>query len=228
MLERLSDLIRPLVYWKPGKPDEARPEGSVEGGGFTVTPDMMSLVGCSGEEFSAILRALGFRADRRKARKPKPAAATAPDVSPETAPETAPESADTAPAEAPAQAAAPDTEPHAPAAGVLAAEAPAAEGVPDTDTAATGPAAPEAGFIEVWKPKPASRKDHSGRKKSAAPGGRKRDRKGADKQPDRQKRKQGDRRRSAKPAAPPPTDSPFAALSALKASLEDKQRTEPK
>jgi ATP-dependent RNA helicase SUPV3L1/SUV3 len=36
------------------------------GGGFTVVPDMMSLVGCSGEEFAGVLRALGFQAEERK------------------------------------------------------------------------------------------------------------------------------------------------------------------
>ncbi len=65
MLERLSDLIRDRVFWKPRIPEERRPVGSVEGGGFTVVPDMMSLVGCSGEEFEAILVSLGFRSQTR-------------------------------------------------------------------------------------------------------------------------------------------------------------------
>jgi ATP-dependent RNA helicase SUPV3L1/SUV3 len=66
MLERLSDLIRARVFWKPAFPDQPRPEGSVVGGGFTVIPDMMSLVGCSGEEFSSVLRALGFQCEARR------------------------------------------------------------------------------------------------------------------------------------------------------------------
>ncbi len=65
MLERLSDLIRDRVFWKPRIPEEVRPQGAVEGGGFTVVPDMMSLVGCSGEEFEAILNSLGFRAQKK-------------------------------------------------------------------------------------------------------------------------------------------------------------------
>jgi ATP-dependent RNA helicase SUPV3L1/SUV3 len=65
MLERLGDLIRERVFWKPRLEGEARPAGSIEGGGFTVVADMMSLVGCSGEEFAAILRSLGFRMLRR-------------------------------------------------------------------------------------------------------------------------------------------------------------------
>jgi ATP-dependent RNA helicase SUPV3L1/SUV3 len=48
------------------------------GGGFTVIPDMMSLVGCSGEEFSGVLRALGFQAEERRVPvEPKAAAADA-------------------------------------------------------------------------------------------------------------------------------------------------------
>jgi ATP-dependent RNA helicase SUPV3L1/SUV3 len=66
MLERLGDLIRARVFWKPAFPEQARPAGSVAGGGFTVIPDMMSLVGCSGEEFAGVLRALGFQAEERR------------------------------------------------------------------------------------------------------------------------------------------------------------------
>jgi ATP-dependent RNA helicase SUPV3L1/SUV3 len=65
MVERLSDLIRDRVFWKPRIPEEARPQGSVEGGGFSVIPDMMSLVGCSGAEFEAILTSLGFKSQKR-------------------------------------------------------------------------------------------------------------------------------------------------------------------
>jgi ATP-dependent RNA helicase SUPV3L1/SUV3 len=83
MLERLADLIRPRVYWKPEKEGDTRPEGSIEGGGFTVIPDMMSLVGCSGEEFADVLRTLGYRLERRRAEPQAPdtaAAAVAPDA----------------------------------------------------------------------------------------------------------------------------------------------------
>jgi ATP-dependent RNA helicase SUPV3L1/SUV3 len=78
MLERLGDLIRARVFWKPAFPDQPRPAGSMPGGGFTVIPDMMSLVGCSGEEFSGVLRALGFQSEERRVPvKPKAAAADA-------------------------------------------------------------------------------------------------------------------------------------------------------
>jgi ATP-dependent RNA helicase SUPV3L1/SUV3 len=69
MLERLSDLIRDRVFWKPRIPEEQRPVGSIEGGGFTVFPDLMSLVGCSGEEFEGILTSLGFRSEVRQVPK---------------------------------------------------------------------------------------------------------------------------------------------------------------
>lgn len=82
MLERLADLIRDRVFWKPRFPDEPRPAGSIEGGGFTVVPDMMSLVGCSGEEFQGILKSLNFRVQKKSVtREPvHPVTPPAPDV----------------------------------------------------------------------------------------------------------------------------------------------------
>jgi len=73
MLERLADTIRDRVFWRPRFPAEARPPGSVEGGGFAIVPDMMSLVGCSGDEFAGILRSLGFRSEKRRIEPTAPA-----------------------------------------------------------------------------------------------------------------------------------------------------------
>ena len=42
------------------------PSGATGDGGFRVVPEMMSIVGCSGDEFASILRGLGFRLERRK------------------------------------------------------------------------------------------------------------------------------------------------------------------
>jgi ATP-dependent RNA helicase SUPV3L1/SUV3 len=70
MVERLADLIRDRVFWKPRIDTEQRPAGSVEGGGFTIVPDMMSLVGCSGEEFDEILVSLGYNYQTRQMPKP--------------------------------------------------------------------------------------------------------------------------------------------------------------
>jgi ATP-dependent RNA helicase SUPV3L1/SUV3 len=66
ILERLADIIRPLIAWKPVG-DAAPPPGAApEGGGFTVTVAMTSLLGCSGEDFNSILRGLGYRMETRK------------------------------------------------------------------------------------------------------------------------------------------------------------------
>ncbi|NJL07813.1 MAG: helicase, partial [Methylacidiphilales bacterium] len=64
ILERLADLIRPALAWRPAAPGP-KPPGAVDGSGFTVTVGMTSLVGCSGEDFASILKALGYRMERR-------------------------------------------------------------------------------------------------------------------------------------------------------------------
>ncbi len=67
ILERLADLIRPALAWRPNS-SGVRPAGAFEGLGFTVTQAMTSLTGSSGEDFASILRALGYRMEKR----PKP------------------------------------------------------------------------------------------------------------------------------------------------------------
>jgi ATP-dependent RNA helicase SUPV3L1/SUV3 len=67
ILERLADLIRPALAWRENAPG-IKPPGALDGTGFTVTVGMTSLVGSSGEDFASILRALGYRMERR----PKP------------------------------------------------------------------------------------------------------------------------------------------------------------
>lgn len=106
ILERLADLIRPLIAWKPLDPSVTPPSGAIpNGGGFTVTVAMTSLVGCAGEDFSAILKSLGYRAETRKLPKPlaptraAKAAEPAPAVVAEAPAEVAAE-AETAPVEA--------------------------------------------------------------------------------------------------------------------------------
>ncbi len=73
ILERLADLIRPLIAWRPTPESPTPPDGAIDGYGFTVTVAMTSLLGCSGEDFASVLSALGYRVDRRPA-PPKPAA----------------------------------------------------------------------------------------------------------------------------------------------------------
>ena len=81
ILERLADLIRPLLAWRQPKDAGATPgtppRGSTGDGGFLVLPEMMSILGCSPEELSAVLKSLGFLNDRRVV---KPAVAVAASV----------------------------------------------------------------------------------------------------------------------------------------------------
>lgn len=65
ILERLADLIRPLLAWRPTAEVPTPPPGVAPGGGFTITPAMTSLLGTSGEDFSAVLKSLGYRVERR-------------------------------------------------------------------------------------------------------------------------------------------------------------------
>ena len=68
ILERLADQIRPLVAWRPGPDAGDPPPGAVpSGGAFLVTVTMTSLLGCSGDDFAAVLSSLGYRVDRREA-----------------------------------------------------------------------------------------------------------------------------------------------------------------
>jgi ATP-dependent RNA helicase SUPV3L1/SUV3 len=75
ILERLADLIRPALAWRDNAPG-VKPQGALDGTGFTVTVGMTSLVGSSGEDFASILRSLGYRMERRP--KPPEPVVTAP------------------------------------------------------------------------------------------------------------------------------------------------------
>src|SRR6185369_15758022 len=90
ILERLADLIRPALAWRQGSLS-AKPPGAVEGGGFTVTVNMTSLTGSSGEDFASVLRSLGYRMEKRlKPAEPVAAVAPAPAedaLAPESAPQ---------------------------------------------------------------------------------------------------------------------------------------------
>jgi len=95
ILERLADLIRPALAWRETSPG-AKPAGAFDGRGFVVTQAMTSLTGSAGEDFASILRALGYRMDKRPPLPPKPAAVETPaaEAAPsEAAPEAATEAA---------------------------------------------------------------------------------------------------------------------------------------
>ena len=167
MLERLADVIRDRVFWRPRFPDEPRPSGSFEGGGFTVVPDMMSLVGCSGEDFLGILRSLDYRMQKKKVKRPVAAAPGTPqelpgnapaEIPPPATPEEAPQQPEPVtpgPAEPPAEPATPPELPPSPV------EVPSAPATPSADgaeqPAAEAAAAPDVPMeeveIEVWWPK---------------------------------------------------------------------------
>jgi ATP-dependent RNA helicase SUPV3L1/SUV3 len=180
ILERLADLIRPALAWKPGGP-AVKPPGAVEGGGFTVTTSMTSLTGASGEDFASILRSLGYRMERR----PKPPEPEAPPASKPATPDAAQASPTAVESEAPAaepehsgdEAMAPaDAPPVAEAApetppepvdseAIVPTEPPPVEAVvletpataieaaaPAPEPAATATAPAEEAFIEVWRP----------------------------------------------------------------------------
>lgn len=67
ILERLADLIRPALSWKPGT--GARPEGGYDGAAFVVTPAMMSILGATADDMEAILKGLGYRGDRNRPKR---------------------------------------------------------------------------------------------------------------------------------------------------------------
>ncbi|MBS9476030.1 helicase-related protein [Ancylobacter radicis] len=103
ILERLADLIRPALAWRPGVSGE-KPAGAYDGSGFLATVAMTSLAGCAGEDFASILRSLGYRMERR----PAPVEVDAPAVVPAAEATPAEVPAAESPADVPADAATSD------------------------------------------------------------------------------------------------------------------------
>lgn len=159
MLERLADMIRPLLAWRANRDPEAKPpKGSTGDGGFIATPEMMSILGCSPDELGKVFKALGFRLDRRPVKSVIPAAGIAP-ASTEVS----------AAADAPADLVETTTsEPIV--AEPIAADAVASEPVPEAAAASepTSPlenapaasAAAEIQYEEVWRPRRHHREPH--------------------------------------------------------------------
>ena len=172
ILERLADIIRPLLQWKPGTAQ--RPEGAYDGRRFTSTAAMLSILGATPDDMEEILKGLGYRADSVKPEEAAaflaaqaPAPVAAPAAAPEAAAplaaegeavaasteeaaapseETASEPAETTAAKAPAAAEPASEEASAaPAAEAATAEAPAAD-VPAADASA------EAKPVLLWRP----------------------------------------------------------------------------
>ena len=238
MLERLAGLVR-----------TARTEAKTREG-FEATSQMMSLVGCSGEEFEAILRSLGFRKHmvKRKAAAPAPAAVAPHQTSPD-APSTekaetpaaanaekpaeapAASGSDASPAETSSDHAAPATPQSAPTKEDLDAK-PAQDakttGEDKPDVAVETEAAPTEIEVALWRPaprKPAHTQKRDG-KFSGKPGQHGKGKKAAG-------RKNDNKRGAGKPGAPrrrPPREkkadpnSPFAVLAGLKAELSNAEK----
>jgi ATP-dependent RNA helicase SUPV3L1/SUV3 len=154
ILERLADLIRPLLAWRSSpERGDTPPKGSTGDGGFKATDDMMSILGCSSGELGEVLKALGFRLERR-ALAPEPAAASvaadALDASSEAAAKQPPEEAGTAVATSAEPAEAPAPEPQAADAS---SETPAAPDSAADPASETAPEAEAEKFEEIWRPR---------------------------------------------------------------------------
>lgn len=87
ILERLADLIRTALAWKPGS-DAPKPEGAHDGSGFVVTPAMMSILGATHDNIQTILKQLGYH------NRPIPISEIQPVSEPDKASENQPANAD--------------------------------------------------------------------------------------------------------------------------------------
>jgi ATP-dependent RNA helicase SUPV3L1/SUV3 len=242
MLERLADLIRPLLTWRPDAANSsAPPKGATGDGGFRATPDMMSILGCSADELGHVLRSLGFWAERRLvgpegSEKPpsEPVEISASKTDAAATVDDAPKGTEQAPRVIPGEATAQQP-----------VEAAATNGIDALATLATEPVEK---WEEVWRPRRKGRtfdperekRPHRGRRKDGAhtSEGRRQELTPKTVLPEgqgpsrrRDPRRKGPKHRDerprphaqASPSTPKPAfdpDSPFAALSTLKAALE--------
>ena len=148
ILERLADLIRPAIAYRPGTTPGAPPDGTADGDGFVATVGMTSLVGCSGEDFASILKSLGYANETRPGPAitvPLLAAAPTEPARPAAAP--APEAAETATEDAPSDEMVAETEVEpliAQAEAPVAPEPEAAHGAAEAETQAETHAEPPA------------------------------------------------------------------------------------
>ncbi|MEO8756247.1 MAG: helicase-related protein [Devosia sp.] len=146
ILERLADIIRPLVALDATRHQGELPVGAAEGNGFRVTVEMTSLLGTAGEDFNSILTSLGYRVRRT----PKIAAAVVETPLADTAPVA--NVVDAPVSETAAEAPAPEIVAETLAVETASADpgAPAAEPAAPAIYAEAKPAEPE--FDEVWFP----------------------------------------------------------------------------
>src|SRR5262245_20780651 len=244
ILERLADQIRPLVAWRPDPVSPAPPpQGAAGDGGFRVTPEMMSILGCSSGGVAEVLQTLGFRLERVPLPKVEevpaaPAATARPATDAATGAATTDAAVETS---AGADAAASDalvapTEVAEPSGEEV------ARPIGERPSEKAPKEAKEARWDEIWRPRRQGRKPDRPRRRRGAPAPTAKPEAEAARpqQRDREawrgqrQRKQGpgggrddrDRTRPRMQSAAPPRktgvdpDSPFAALSSLKAALE--------
>jgi ATP-dependent RNA helicase SUPV3L1/SUV3 len=141
ILERLADLIRPLLQWKPGT--GPRPDGAYDGRRFTTTTAMLSILGATPDDMEEILKGLGYRADSVK---PEEAAAF-------LAAESGEKSAEAAPASDEATDASDNTDSATTDAAAAQETAPAdAAAAPAADLLATPEAPAEPKPVLLWRP----------------------------------------------------------------------------
>lgn len=248
ILERLADLIRPCIYWKP-TPGEGVPEGAFGDSKFVVTPAMLSILGATAEDMEHVLKALGYRHEQMDAAEAekaidalKAAHAPAPEVieavpdavpaEPEAAGDEEPKAPDDEAAAEPEGTATPSGEPegvHVPETEATTADAPA-----EPEQAATGSVDPEPAEPEepktvlIWRQSRNERGPKGGRGRRPQQDGERQRGKPHGKQGKGKPRrtKPGERQpqpamsaRPPKPAKADP-DSPFAKLQALKEQMK--------
>ncbi|MGV3491228.1 MAG: helicase, partial [Devosia sp.] len=172
ILERLADIIRPLIALNPVTHQGELPPGAAEGNGFRVTVEMTSLLGTAGEDFASILNSLGYRVRRTPkvaaaAVEATPVEAAVAEVAVDLAAEVAVEGAPVAAAEE-----AQDVEVATEALGAPAPPVePVAEVIAEVAAAPAEPVAPaapaEPEFDEVWFPagrRPDNPRHHNNRR----------------------------------------------------------------
>ena len=239
-----------MIAWKQLAKDVSPPEGAIEqGGGFTVTVAMTSLLGCAGDDFAEVLKSLGYRFESKEVQRPvarkadeassassadadnsAAAGASAEEASAEDAGATAEE---TQPQEASVEAAVAETSVEAEAAADPSLGAEVAEGETETVT------------IQIWRPgradrRPRPRQDNrrgenrnAGDKSNAGAGrGDKRAHGGKGRPGGKPQKGKGGGfgdapRRDRAPVKDKPIDpnSPFAALLALKENMNSKDKS---
>jgi len=217
ILERLAELIRSAIYWKPAS-ETAKPEGAINGGAFYVTPAMMSILGATHEDMEFILKGLGYKGEPKPEAEIKPAEAVKEETSIEANTETPPveiSNIEASNVDAPSEDASSveakiDDKPTQ--------DAPETVGDEKAETAPTDGEAEEVKTILVWsQSRPAGQRNKNFKGKDKKPfknnaaKGKSNNNQNGNKKPFNKSKK-----RPEKPLDP---DSPFAKLAALKASM---------